>query len=83
MLGASKDCRAGTLQGRTERNEIVHLAPPPGRKVVGEIVEVTIERANKHSLFGALTERSAASLPAADVAAPPARRRGLPVLTSA
>jgi tRNA-2-methylthio-N6-dimethylallyladenosine synthase len=38
-----------TMQGRTRRNEIVHLA----QGKAGDLVTVEILRANKHSLFGA------------------------------
>jgi len=48
------------LQGRTERNEIVHLE---GGAVswIGQMIPVEILRANKHSLTG----RALESLPAA------------------
>src|SRR5262249_30403786 len=39
----------GLVEGRTERNEIVHL-DAPAERVVGRIVEVAITRANRHSL---------------------------------
>jgi tRNA-2-methylthio-N6-dimethylallyladenosine synthase len=79
--------------GRTERNEIVHfgaLSDPSG-----EIVEVRIERALKHSLVGTLTDPARAmdydsvvrqgAVATAQKAAlrdveTPAARRGLPVL---
>ncbi len=46
----------GLFSGRTERNEIVHVAFAEGLDLAGELVEVHIARANKHSLEGALTE---------------------------
>ncbi len=48
--------KSGAFTGRTERNEIVHFgcADDP----VGEVVEVRIERALKHSLVGSLTDAS-------------------------
>jgi tRNA-2-methylthio-N6-dimethylallyladenosine synthase len=56
--GASKsekgDLSHGRVQGRTERSEIVHVDAPDAESLVGEIVEVEITRANKHSLAGAL-----------------------------
>lgn len=68
-------------EGRTERNEIVHLEEPEGRALVGEVVEVEIARANKHSLFGTLTEAALAALPRArDAVAAPRRRRALPMV---
>jgi tRNA A37 methylthiotransferase MiaB len=57
--GASKSEKGGALdaavrvQGRTERNEIVHVeAAEPGAaaSLVGSIVEVEVVRANRHSL---------------------------------
>jgi tRNA-2-methylthio-N6-dimethylallyladenosine synthase len=53
--GASKSERGDTpalVQGRTERNEIVHVEGPGAPALVGAIVEVEIVRANKHSLAG-------------------------------
>jgi tRNA-2-methylthio-N6-dimethylallyladenosine synthase len=56
--GASKSERgeqARLVQGRTERNEIVHVETPSERHaadLVGSIVEVDVVRANKHSLAG-------------------------------
>ena len=56
--GASKsergDLSHGRVQGRTERSEIVHIDAPNAQSLVGEIVDVEITRANKHSLAGAL-----------------------------
>lgn len=58
--GASKsekgDLTRDRVQGRTERNEIVHIDAPGAGSVVGEIVNVEITRANKHSLVGVPTE---------------------------
>jgi tRNA-2-methylthio-N6-dimethylallyladenosine synthase len=58
--GASKsekgDLSQGRVQGRTERNEIVHVEAPGAASLVGELVEVEITRANKHSLLGVPTE---------------------------
>jgi tRNA-2-methylthio-N6-dimethylallyladenosine synthase len=52
--GASKSERGSLsgdrVQGRTERNEIVHVEAPRAADLVGEIVEVEVVRANKHSL---------------------------------
>lgn len=53
-----------TLQGRTERNEIVHVEDNATHELVGELIDVTILRANKHSLFGEPTEHALASLTA-------------------
>jgi tRNA-2-methylthio-N6-dimethylallyladenosine synthase len=76
--GASKsekgDPHAARVQGRTERNEIVHVEAPGATALVGSIVEVEIVRANKHSL----TAVPAEPLPAPPPARP--RARALPVL---
>jgi tRNA-2-methylthio-N6-dimethylallyladenosine synthase len=73
--GASKsekgDLSRGRVQGRTERNEIVHVEAPGAESLVGAVVPVEIVRANRHSLVGAplvpvpapRTERSAATGP--------------------
>jgi tRNA-2-methylthio-N6-dimethylallyladenosine synthase len=73
------------VEGRTDRNEIVHVSAPEGVDLVGALVDVEIARANKHSLEGTVTEGSLAGLPrrtlAAAVTAPPPRRV-LPVLVA-
>jgi tRNA-2-methylthio-N6-dimethylallyladenosine synthase len=68
----------GLVSGRTERNEIVHVGGVEGLDVVGKLVEVTILRANKHSLVGELTAASRATLPAIGS---PSARRALPLLS--
>jgi tRNA-2-methylthio-N6-dimethylallyladenosine synthase len=64
--GASKsekgDLTRGRVQGRTERSEIVHIDTPGAASLVGEVVEVEITRANKHSLSAVPTETLDASL---------------------
>jgi tRNA-2-methylthio-N6-dimethylallyladenosine synthase len=69
------------VEGRTERNEIVHVEEPEGRSLVGEVVEVEVVRANKHSVFGTPTAAGLAAL--TPVGSRPAvmdrRRRSLPV----
>jgi tRNA-2-methylthio-N6-dimethylallyladenosine synthase len=58
--GASKadkgDLSRNRVQGRTDRNEIVHIDVPGAAGLVGEVVEVEIVRANRHSLAGRLTD---------------------------
>ncbi|MFT3767095.1 MAG: MiaB/RimO family radical SAM methylthiotransferase [Minicystis sp.] len=55
--GPDKD--SGALwTGRTERNEIVHVAGAADRDLGGELVEVEIVRQNKHSLQGELAAAS-------------------------
>ncbi|MGD0674745.1 MAG: tRNA (N6-isopentenyl adenosine(37)-C2)-methylthiotransferase MiaB [Polyangiaceae bacterium] len=44
------------VQGRTERNEIVHVEGPRARELVGQIADVEITRANRHSLAGTSTQ---------------------------
>jgi tRNA-2-methylthio-N6-dimethylallyladenosine synthase len=46
------DLSRGRVQGRTERSEIVHIEGPGAASLIGEVVEVDITRANRHSLFG-------------------------------
>jgi tRNA-2-methylthio-N6-dimethylallyladenosine synthase len=78
--GASK--AQGKVTGRTERNEIVHLEAPPGRVLIGALVDVEITQAFKHSLHGMLDAAAIAALPmrgASTAARPERRRRGLPV----
>jgi tRNA-2-methylthio-N6-dimethylallyladenosine synthase len=68
------DLSRGSVQGRTERNEIVHVEAPQAASLVGEIVEVEITRANKHSLVGVPSEAMALeTLPG---------RRALPMVAS-
>jgi tRNA-2-methylthio-N6-dimethylallyladenosine synthase len=77
--GPDKD--SGQLwTGRTDRNEIVHVAGAADRDLAGELVEVAIVRQNKHSLQGELTAASrGAGRPRA--AQKPARR-ALPVVAT-
>jgi tRNA-2-methylthio-N6-dimethylallyladenosine synthase len=52
--GASKsergDLTRDRVQGRTERNEIVHIEAPGAAGTVGTIVECDVVRAHRHSL---------------------------------
>ncbi|APR85253.1 tRNA-i(6)A37 methylthiotransferase [Minicystis rosea] len=77
--GPDKD--SGSLwTGRTERNEIVHVAGASDRDLQGELVEVEIVRQNKHSLQGELAPASrGAGRPR--VAVKP-ERRSLPLVAS-
>jgi tRNA-2-methylthio-N6-dimethylallyladenosine synthase len=74
--GASK--AGGHVEGRTERNEIVHVEAPADRELVGAVVEVAIARANRHSLFGVAAPGALESLPPRAAALAP-RRRKLPL----
>jgi tRNA-2-methylthio-N6-dimethylallyladenosine synthase len=40
--------------GRSHRNEIVHVKPPPGVDPTGLLAQVVIEQANRHSLLGSM-----------------------------
>ncbi len=75
--GASKsekgDLSRDRVQGRTERSEIVHIDAPGAARLVGEVVEVSISRANRHSLAGELTAPVPPPLPAP---VPPPSSRG-------
>lgn len=44
-----------SYSGRSHRHEIVHVEVPAGIDFNGRLVEVMIERANRHSLIGSLT----------------------------
>jgi tRNA-2-methylthio-N6-dimethylallyladenosine synthase len=67
---------AGRVTGRTERNEIVHVASDDP-SLIGEIAEVRIVRAFKHSLEGELVSGPRERRPRAEAA-----RRALPVVAS-
>ena len=70
----------GTLTGRTERNEIVHMAAPPDRDVVGDVVEVEVVRAYKHSRSGVISEESLRHARPLARSPKAAQRRVLPVV---
>ncbi len=75
--GASKsekgDLSHDRVQGRTARSEIVHIDAPGAGRLVGEIVDVEITRAHRHSLAGTLTSPPPA--PTARPATTAAQRR--------
>jgi tRNA-2-methylthio-N6-dimethylallyladenosine synthase len=87
ILGPSKspsDTGQGTtFQGRTKRNEIVHVQIPMGIDATGAILEASITQAFKHSLRGEVAQAGLAALPERAVAAHKRGRRKLPVLTEA
>ena len=73
--------KTGAWEGRTDRNEIVHVTCE--RDLTGEIVDVDITSAFKHSLAGAPTEASLAALGpvvSASMARPNRKRRALPLV---
>lgn len=65
------------VTGRTERNEIVHIGAEGALSLVGEIVDVTIDRAFKHSLEGLLDEADMARL---RLSPAPQPKRALPLV---
>jgi tRNA-2-methylthio-N6-dimethylallyladenosine synthase len=78
--GAGKN--ASSWEGRTARNEIVHVTAED-RSLAGELVEVEITQAFKHSLAGTPTAAGLAALPPPGaVKHSPRKRRGLPLLAS-
>jgi tRNA-2-methylthio-N6-dimethylallyladenosine synthase len=83
LEGASKggDGPGGGVshQGRTERNEIVHVELPRGVAGAGAIVTVEVTAAFRHSLAGVIDPVSLSGLPRRPAAAP---RRSLPVVGS-
>lgn len=56
LIEGSSKAGGENVTGRTERSEIVHVAHEAGATLVGEVVDVTIQRAFKHSLLGELVE---------------------------
>jgi tRNA-2-methylthio-N6-dimethylallyladenosine synthase len=76
--------RRTTYTGRTDRNEIVHLDDAAAAGLVGEVVEIEVVRALRHSLVGAIDEatraRGLARAPAVEAAR--GARRQLPVLVA-
>jgi tRNA-2-methylthio-N6-dimethylallyladenosine synthase len=90
VLVEGRDKGTGALwSGRSERNEIVHIADAGDKDLAGLLVEVEIARANRHSLEGRLSEearRSIAARPAApakSVVSARGGRKSLPILTPA
>src|SRR5260221_10515783 len=69
---------SGRVTGRTVRNEIVHLDDDPAASLVGELVDVRIVRAFKHSLKGEPTESFRAHRPKPALHRP--RPRTLPMI---
>jgi tRNA-2-methylthio-N6-dimethylallyladenosine synthase len=75
--------------GRSDRNEIVHIAAAEDLDLLGEIVEVQITRANKHSLQGEPTVPARAkarprAIPAAATTVRPATpaKKSLPIISA-
>jgi tRNA-2-methylthio-N6-dimethylallyladenosine synthase len=76
--------RRTTYTGRTDRNEIVHLDDAAAAGLVGEVVEVEVVRALRHSLVGAIDEatRARGLARAPSIEAARGARRQLPVLAA-
>lgn len=67
--------------GRTERNEIIHVAGAEDLDLAGEVVSVRVARNNKHSLEAELTPESRAQArPMREAPPRPRGRRALPVI---
>jgi tRNA-2-methylthio-N6-dimethylallyladenosine synthase len=73
------DLSRDRVQGRTARSEIVHIAAPGAGATVGQLVEVTITQANRHSLLGSPLSPFPAPPPRAPAPAAEGARR-LPLL---
>ncbi|MSP25828.1 MAG: tRNA (N6-isopentenyl adenosine(37)-C2)-methylthiotransferase MiaB [Myxococcales bacterium] len=78
--GPSKS-KPENLTGRSERNEIVHVADAAGLELRGKLVEVVVVEAFKHSLLAQLTAESRRSARAQTSSEP--RRRSLPLVSVA
>ncbi len=81
LLEGPSKTRSENLSGRSERNEIVHVTDASDRNVIGELVEVEIVEAYKHSLLAKLTPESEARFPRLPLTAAPAAKRALPLLS--
>jgi tRNA-2-methylthio-N6-dimethylallyladenosine synthase len=70
--------------GRSARNEIVHVAGVDPHALLGEIVEVRVEAAYRHSLLARLTEAETRRIARhrGPAPPPPRARRSLPVVAS-
>ena len=88
VLVEGRSKTGATVQGRTERAEIVHVEArdaTEGASLVGEIVEVEVTRANGHSLVGVLAAREAGRVVDVEGGGAEARRAervALPVVTA-
>ena len=52
LVEGPNDASVDRYTGRSERHEIVHLEAPAGVDPTGQLVEVTVDRAFRHSLLG-------------------------------
>jgi len=74
--GTSKG-KTGTFEGRSERNEIVHVEMPEGISPIGELVEVVIDKSYKFSVAARPTEAAVARLRGRAPRVVPERRKRL------
>jgi tRNA-2-methylthio-N6-dimethylallyladenosine synthase len=79
--GLDKECGA-LWSGRTERNEIVHVAGAERLELAGELVDIAVTRSNRHSLQGELTPTALTAARPRAAAGVPSRRK-LPLVASA
>jgi tRNA-2-methylthio-N6-dimethylallyladenosine synthase len=59
LVEGPSDRPGGTLQGRTRNNDVVHLVPAAAPPSPGELVDVRIDEARPHCLFGAFIDPAA------------------------
>ncbi|WP_437284848.1 tRNA (N6-isopentenyl adenosine(37)-C2)-methylthiotransferase MiaB [Sorangium sp. So ce406] len=81
--GGERGAGGALWSGRTGRHEIAHIEGAGELDLLGEVVEVSIARANKHSLQAELTEAARAAArqqPRGDAGRP--ARRSLPVVAA-
>ena len=78
LVEGPNDASPSRFTGRSERHEIVHLEAPAGVDPTGQLVEVTVERAFRHSLLGRM---AGATIP--EKPTPRPQRRRLPVVGEA
>jgi tRNA-2-methylthio-N6-dimethylallyladenosine synthase len=71
-----------TVSGRTEHNEIVHIARPHGKRILGQVVTCKITAAFKHSLSGELDAAETGKLPDGEDVRTAPRKRSLPLSTT-
>ena len=79
VLVEGRSERSAGFEGRTIRNEIVHVEGASAFDLAGRVVDVHVTRANRHSVAGELTPAARAAAPPA-VASAPAAVRSLPVV---
>ncbi len=76
---SQRQAEGPTVSGRTEHNEIVHVARPAGKRILGEIVACTITAAFKHSLSGLMDASALGKLADGEDVRSAPRKRSLPL----